>query len=133
MDQALKDKILALAEKVKNPPTWWWKVLGGILLFIAALWIGYLLQKNRQALAQLKTDAAKKKLDAEQAMVNAKVEQDVTKSQQAQIAAQVALDNAAKQQADILKLEADHARMAVQLRAVSDKDWDTLNKLAGVK
>lgn len=132
MEQSTKEKILALAEKVKNPPTWWWKVLGGLILFVMVIWIAYLLSKQREALAQQKTDAAKKKLDAEQAMVAAKVEADVVKSKNAEIAAQVALDNAKKQQQDILKIEADHARLAAQLNAVSNKDWDTLNKLAGV-
>lgn len=133
MDQSLKDKVLVLAEKVKNPPTWWWKVLGGLIFLVMAIWISYLLSKRAEALAALKTEAAKKKLDAEQAAVAAKVEVDINKRKAAEITAQVALDNAAKQQHDLNVLEADHLRTVAQLQAVSDKDWDTLNKLAGVK
>ena len=128
-----QERILALAEKVKNPPTWWWKVLGGVLLVVMAIWIQYLLSKRSDALAELKTEAAKKKLAAEQAAVAAKVEVDVNKRKEAETAAAVFLDRARKDQADIANLEAENQLHMKQLSAVADKDWDALNKLAGVK
>jgi uncharacterized protein YpmS len=128
-----QEKILALAEKVKNPPTWWWKVLGGLIFLAMVIWIRYLLVKRSDALAALKTQATNNKLKAEQEALAAKVEVDITKRKAAEIAAQVALDNAAHEMENIVKLQADHLTHVAQLQAVADKDWDALNKLAGVK
>jgi len=128
-----KEKILALAEKVKNPPSWWWKVLGGLIFLVMVIWIRYLLVKRSDALAELKTQAANKKLAAEQAGLLAKVEVDVTKRKNAELAAQVALDNANHEMAKIVELETEHKTHVASLQAVADKDWDALNKLAGVK
>ena len=48
-----KEKILALAEKMKNPPSWWWKVLGGLIFLVMVIWLRYLLVKRSDALTQL--------------------------------------------------------------------------------
>jgi len=128
-----QERILALAEKVKNPPSWWWKVLGGLIFLVMAIWISYLLSKRSEALAALKTEADKKRLAAEKAAVDAKVEVDVNKRKAAEEAAQAALAAANIDQANIAKLEAEHKSHVAQLQAVKDKDWDALNKLAGVK
>lgn len=128
-----QERILALAEKVKNPPTWWWKVLGGIIFLVMVVWIRYLLSKRSDALAELKTEAARRRLEAEQANVAAKVEVDVNKRKEAEAAAAAALDKARADQEDLVKLDAEHLKHVTQLQAVADKDWDTLNKLAGVK
>lgn len=127
-----QERILALAEKVKNPPSWWWKVLGGLILVVMAIWISYLLSKRSEALAALKTEADKKLLVAEQARIAAKVEVDIDKRKVAEAAAQTALEKAKKDQLDIMGLEVEHNTHVAQLEAVKDKDWDTLNKLAGV-
>ena len=128
----LQERILDLAEKVKNPPSWWWKVLGGLVFVVMAIWISYLLSKRAEALAALKTEADKKRLAAEAAAVAAKVEVDVTKRKAAEEAAQFALAAADIDRAKILALEAEHKTTVMQLQAVKDKDWDALNKLAGV-
>jgi len=127
-----KEKILALAEKMKNPPSWWWKVLGGLIFLVMVIWLRYLLVKRSDALAQLKTDAANKKLEAEQAALMAKVEVDVSKRAAAELAAGSALARAKSAAANLEKLEAEHRTNVAQLQAVADKDWDALNKLAGV-
>lgn len=126
-------QILTLAEKVKHPPTWWWKVLGGLIFLVMAIWISYLLSKRSEALAALKTEADKKRLAAEKAAVDAKVEVDVNKRKVAEEAARVALDSAEQNLDAITALEAEHKSHIAQLQAVKDKDWDALNKLAGVK
>jgi 4-amino-4-deoxy-L-arabinose transferase-like glycosyltransferase len=128
-----QEKILDLAEKVKNPPTWWWKVLGGLIFAVMAIWIAYLLSKRSEALAALKTEADKKKLAADAAVVAAKVEVDVTKRKAAEEAAAAAFEAAKKEQDQILWLKVEHDKHVAQLQAVKDKDWDTLNKLAGVQ
>ena len=128
-----QERILDLAEKVKNPPSWWWKVLGGLIFLVMAIWISYLLSKRSEALAALKTEADKKKLAAEAAAVAAKVEKDVNKRKVAEEAAQAALDAARQSQDALLTLDAEHKKHVAQLQAVKDKDWDALNKLAGVK
>lgn len=127
-----QERILDLAEKVKNPPSWWWKVLGGLIFLVMAIWISYLLSKRSEALAALKTEADKKKLAAEKAAVDAKVETDVNKRRVAEAAATTALADAKKSQDSLLTLDAAHKREIAQLQAVKDKDWDALNKLAGV-
>jgi 4-amino-4-deoxy-L-arabinose transferase-like glycosyltransferase len=128
-----QDRILDLAEKVKNPPSWWWKVLGGLILVVMAVWIAYLLSKRSEALAALKTEADKKRLAAEKAAVDAKVEKDVVKRRVAEEAAAKAMAAANLEQANIEKLDAEHKKQVAQLQAVKDKDWDALNKLAGVQ
>ena len=100
---------------------------------VMAIWISYLLSKRSEALAALKTEADKKRLAAEKAAVDAKVEVDVNKRKAAEEAAQSALAAANIDQANITKLEAEHKSHVAQLQAVKDKDWDALNKLAGVK
>jgi hypothetical protein len=127
-----QERILALAEKVKNPPSWWWKVLGGLIFIVMALWISYLLSKRSEALAALKTEADKKLLEAEQARIAAKVEVDIDKRKVAEAAALTALEKAKTDQHDIKVLEIEHNSHVAQLQAVKDKDWDMLNKLAGV-
>lgn len=129
----LQERILALAEKVKNPPSWWWKVLGGIIFFVMAVWISYLLSKRADALAELKTQAAKEKYDATKAETAASVERDISKRRDAELAAKVALANALKKQKDVETLEKEHKTAVAQLQAVKNKDWDALNKLAGVQ
>jgi len=128
-----QERILALAEKVKNPPSWWWKVLGGLIFLVMAVWISYLLSKRSEALAALKTEADKKKLAAEAAAVAAKVEKDVAKRKIAEEAAFAAMSAANLNKVNIEKLEVEHKRHVAQLQAVKDKDWDALNKLAGVQ
>jgi len=128
-----QERILDLAEKVKNPPSWWWKVLGGIIFVVMAIWISYLLSKRSEALAALKTESDKKRLAAEKAALAAKVEVDIDKRKVAEAAAQAALTAAKRDQDNITSLEAQHKTVVAQLQAVKDKDWDTLNKLAGVK
>jgi MoxR-like ATPase len=127
-----KERILALAEKAKNPPSWWWKVLGGLILFVMVIWIGYLLSKRSEALAALKTENAKRKLEAQQAEVAAAVETDEKKRRSAVYAAQASLAKAEKDESELVALEAEHQKQLGLLKAVSDKDWDALNKLAGV-
>ena len=128
-----QERILDLAEKVKNPPSWWWKVLGGLILVVMAVWIAYLLSKRSEALAALKTEADKKRLAAEAAAVAAKVEKDVVKRKTAEEAAKAAMAAANLDRVNIEKLEAAHKTQVAQLQAVKDKDWDALNKLAGVQ
>lgn len=128
-----QEQILALAEKVKNPPSWWWKVLGGLIFIVMVIWIRYLLVKRSEALAELKTEADKKRIEADQALVAAKVTVDIDKRKVAEAAAQTALEKAKKDQLDIMGLEVEHNNHVAQLQAVADKDWDALNKLAGVK
>ncbi len=125
-------QILALAEKVKHPPNWWWKVLGGVIFVVMAVWISYLLSKRSESIAALKTEADKKKLAAEAAAVASKVEVDVNKRKAAEDAALLALAASKKEQDFITMLEVEHKTTVAQLQAVKDKDWDTLNKLAGV-
>lgn len=127
-----QERILELAEKVKNPPSWWWKVLGGLIFLVMAIWISYLLSKRAESLAALKTAADKAKIDARIAETAAAVEKDVTKRKAAEQAAQIALAEATKQQNNIERLEKEHKSTVAQLQAVKDKDWDALNKLAGV-
>jgi 4-amino-4-deoxy-L-arabinose transferase-like glycosyltransferase len=128
-----KERILDLAEKIKNPPSWWWKVLGGLIFLVMAIWIRYLLSKRSEALAALKTEADKKKLAAAAAAVAAKVEKDVVKRKAAEAAAFAAMSAANADRANIEKLESEHKKHVAQLQAVKDKDWDALNKLAGVQ
>lgn len=128
-----QERILALAEKMKNPPSWWWKVLGGLIFIVMAVWISYLLSKRSEALAALKTEADKKQLAAEQARIAAKIEVDIDKRKVAETAALTALEKAKKDQLDIMALEVEHNGHVAQLQAIKDKDWDALNKLAGVK
>ena len=128
-----QERILDLAEKVKNPPSWWWKVLGGLIFLVMAVWISYLLSKRSEALAALKTEADKKRLAAEQAAVAAKVEKDVVKRRVAEEAAAKAMAAANLDKVNIEKLESEHKSHVAQLQAVKDKDWDALNKLAGVQ
>lgn len=127
-----QERILALAEKVKNPPSWWWKVLGGLIFLVMAIWIRYLLSKRSEALAELKNQAARKKLEAEQAATAAKVEKDIQKRAAAELAAGQALARARAAEEELAKVNEDHLRAVAQLDAVANKDWDTLNKLAGV-
>lgn len=126
-------KILELAEKVKNPPSWWWKVLGGLIFLMMAIWIRYLLSKRADALAAEKTEIARRKLEAEKAAVAAKVETDVQKRRLAEIAAAESLKAAQKKEDELLRLDEEHKKQVGLLQAVADKDWDALNKLAGVK
>lgn len=128
-----QEKILALAEKVKNPPSWWWKVLGGLIFLVMAIWIRYLLSKRADALAAERTEIAKRKLEAERAAVAAAVEKDVQKRRIAEIAAAESLKAAQKKEDELLALDAEHKKQVGLLQAVADKDWDALNKLAGVK
>jgi len=128
-----QERILALAEKMKNPPSWWWKVLGGLIFLVMVIWIRYLLTKRSEALAELKTQAANKKLAAQQAELAAKVEVDVSKRVVAEAAARTALKAAHEDEDKLVALEAEHASHVAQLQAVADKDWTALNKLAGVK
>jgi len=129
----IKEKILVLAEKVKNPPTWWWKVLGGLIFFVMVLWIRYLLSKRSDELARLKTEAANAKLAAEQAGLASKVELDVNKRKAAEFAAGASLAKATNDLAKLDGLAAEHRTHMAQLQAVADKDWAALNVLAGVK
>jgi hypothetical protein len=128
-----QERILALAEKVKNPPSWWWKVLGGLIFLVMAIWIRYLLSKRAEALAAEKTEAAKRKYEAEQAAVAAAVEKDVEKRRVAETAAAESLKAAKRKEDELLLLDQEHKKQIGLLQAVADKDWDALNKLAGVK
>jgi len=128
-----KEKILELAEKVKNPPNWWWKVLGGLLLFAAAMWIYWLLSHKAKELANARTELAAMKLKAMQAEVAAAVEKDEAKRKVAEAAAKELFAKAHAHEETIVALEADHAKSLMQVKAVQDKDWETLNKLAGVQ
>ena len=128
-----KERILALAEKIKNPPSWWWKVLGGVILFVMVIWIGILLSQKAKAMAAAKNEVAKHKLEAEAALTAAKVETDVNKRKVAEIAATETLKKIANDEAALAKQEEDHKQHLAQFNALADKDWDTLNKLAGVK
>lgn len=127
-----KERILALAEKIKNPPSWWWKVLGGIILFVMVVWIGILLSQKAKALAAAKNETAKHKLEAEAALTASKVETDVNKRRVAEFAATETLKKIANDEAALAKQEADHNTHLAQLNALADKDWASLNKLAGV-
>jgi hypothetical protein len=133
MDRTTQEKIIALAEKVKNPPSWWWKVLGGLIFLVMVIWLRYLLVKRSEELARLKTEATNKKLAAQQAALLAKVETDVNKRAIAEAAARSALKAAREDEDKIIALEANHLTNIAQLQAVADKDWTALNKLAGVK
>jgi hypothetical protein len=128
-----QDRILDLAEKVKNPPSWWWKVLGGLIFLAMAIWIRYLLSKRADALAAEKTEIAKRKYEAEQAAVSAAVEKDAQKRRLAEIAAAESLKAVKLKEDELLKLDQEHKKQVGLLQAVADKDWDALNKLAGVK
>lgn len=128
-----KEKILELAEKVKNPPNWWWKVLGGLLLFGAAMWIYWLLSHKAKELANARNELAAMKLKAMQAEVAAAVEKDEAKRKAAEDAAKALFEKAHVAEASIVALESDHAKSLLQVKAIQDKDWDALNKLAGVK
>ncbi len=129
----MQERILAIAEKVKNPPTWWWKVLGGIIAIALVIWINILLNERRKMFAAQRTELAQKKLAAEQAAIAAKVEADEAKRRAAEIAANAALIEAKKEEEALTKAEAAHELHVKQLDALADKDWDALNKLAGVK
>ena len=128
-----KEKILALAEKVKNPPTWWWKVLGGLIFLVMVIWIRYLLSKRADELAEHRTSVANNELAAKQAELTAKVEVDVSKRKVAEMAAAAALTRVAVEKTHLSDLEAEHKLNVAQLQAVADKDWAALNLLAGVK
>jgi hypothetical protein len=128
-----QDRIIDLAEKVKNPPSWWWKVLGGLIFLAMAIWIRYLLSKRADALAAEKTEIAKRKYEAEQAAVSAAVEKDAQKRRLAEIAAAEALKAVKLKEDELLKLDQEHKKQVGLLQAVADKDWDALNKLAGIK
>ena len=128
-----QERIAALAEKVKNPPSWWWKALGGLLLFVAAVWIAYLLSQRQKALAAAKNELATHKLEAEPAANAAKVEVDVAKRRTAEIAAEETLRKLTIDEAALVLQQEAYANQKAQLQAVYDNDWETLNKLAGVK
>lgn len=128
-----REKILALAEKVKNPPSWWWKVLGGLLLLVFVLWIRYLLSKKSDELAKAKTELATLKLKAQQAEVAAKVDSNAAKRAELEQVALVAREKFRAEEAALAKVEEEHRLNVARLKAVGDKDWDALNVLAGVK
>lgn len=127
-----KERILALAEKIKNPPSWWWKVLGGVILFVMVIWIGILLSQKAKALAAVKNEIAKHKLEAEAAITAAKVETDINKRRVAEFAATETLKKIAKDEAALVQQETDHNLHLAQLNSLANKDWTMLNKLAGV-
>lgn len=128
----MKEKIDELIEKVKNPPSWWWKVLGGLLLVAFVIFIKYQLDKQAQENAALRTQLEKNKLEAEQRALRAKLLTNETDSNIAQAEAQDLLNAAQRALSDLEAKEKATQIEMKRLNAVKAKDWDALNKLAGV-
>lgn len=128
-----QEKILALAEKLKNPPSWWWKVLGGVLVFLAVVWIYWTLTHKERQLAEARNALAKQKLEAMKAEVAARVESDTVKRKEAEAKAAELLKKVVAEEAAITAAEERHAKSVAQLSALESRDWETLNKLAGIK
>lgn len=126
------EKILDLAEKVKNPPNWWWKVLGGLCLTATALWLYWLLSHKAKELTDAHAQLAILTLKAMQAETAASVEKDTDKRRLAEAKAAELFAKVAADEAILTQLNAAHLTSIMQINAIQDKDWDTLNKLAGV-
>lgn len=127
-----QEKILDLAEKLKNPPSWWWKVLGGVLVFLAVVWIYWTLTSKERQLAEARNALAKQKLEAMKAEVASRVESDTTKRKEAEAKAAELLKKVVAEEAAITAAEERHAKSVGQLKALESRDWETLNKLAGI-
>lgn len=121
-----------LAEKLKNPPTTFWKWFGGVVAFIVIIAIGLALSKKAKELADAKTALAAERLKAQQQEMAAKMETDAVKRAELEKAA---ADARARVTAEARALDAVEAQQKLaekKLSAVSNKDWATLNELAGV-
>ena len=128
-----QERILDLAEKLKNPPSWRWKVLGGLLLFGFVVWIRCLLSKKADELAKARTDLAELRLKSQQAEVAAKIEANDQKRKELEAVSKDAMAKFLAEEKALQAVEAEHRSNVAKLQAVADKDWDALNKLAGVK
>jgi len=128
-----KEKITALAAKIQSPPSWLWKVLGGLLAAVSILWVRYLLNRNAEKLAAAKAALAATKLLAQQQAVTAKVDAFEKNRKDAEAASKASFDKALTDEAELTRLEAEHRTNVAQLKAVTNKDWAALNVLAGVK
>lgn len=121
-----------LIEKVKNPPSWWWKVLGGLVVLVVALVIKYQLDKQAAEIAHLRTVAAAEKLAAEQAALQAKLKANDAAGKAAYDSALGALSVATAKLKDVEAKEKEASLSLAKVAALKNKDWDALNKMAGV-
>jgi sulfur carrier protein ThiS len=124
--------IADLATKAQTPPTWLWQVFGAVLLMLGVWWLKYQLSKTSAELAEAKTALALNNLKAQQALVAASVEADTVKRKEAEAAANEARAKVAAEEKALAAVAAEHALNVKKIAAVADKDWDALNKLAGV-
>lgn len=107
--------------------------MGGVVVAGFAWWVKYLLQKKDVELAQARTDLEQAKLKAQQDAVRAQTE---VLEEQRTAYEKAASDSLLASRVLEDKLQTDVAANAtrwVALNAVQKGDWDTLNKLAGVK
>jgi len=126
------EKILDLAKKVKNPPNWWWKVLGGLCLTATTLWLYWLLSHKAKELTTARAQLAVLTLKAMQAETAATIEKDTDKRKAAETKAAELFAKVAADETTLANIEAAHLTSIMQINAIQDKDWASLNKLAGV-
>jgi membrane-anchored protein YejM (alkaline phosphatase superfamily) len=127
-----KEKILELVETVQHPPSWWWKVIGGVVVSASILWVRWLLSHRADEITKAREELAAMKLKAMQDDVKASTEIDTAKRNAAMMKVVQLHADATKMENEIVVLEADHAKSMAEVQAIQDKDWVTLNKLAGV-
>lgn len=127
-----KQKLDVLIEKVKNPPSWWWKVLGGLVVIVVALVIKYQIDKQAAEIARLRNEAAAEKLKAEQEALRLKLAANNAAGKEAYDQALNALAAANAKMRDVEAKEKETGLALAKVAALKNKDWDALNKMAGV-
>lgn len=129
----MSPKIDEIAEKLKNPPTWLWKLLGGVILIVVVWVFWYSLKKKSDEIARARTELEAEKFKAEQLVLRAKLTQDDMARREAEANAKIALDRVEAKEGEIKKAEEEHAFNEAKVKALADKDWVALNALAGIK
>lgn len=119
-------------ELVKNPPSWLWKVLGGLVLLVVVLVVKYQLDQQAAENARLKTELERQRYDAEQLKLKASLQGNADAAAAAEAEANDKLEAANAALAALAAKEKAAQLEMSRLQAVKAKDWDALNKMAGI-
>jgi len=133
IDNLIQSTINKAEANQKSDVNFIWKLAGGLVVACLVGWIKYLLTQKSKELAKVKTELEKTKLAASQTAANAVIEASEEKRVVLEKAAAEALMRATEQEAKVQIALDEHNLRWEKIKAVEKNDWETLNRLAGIK